>query len=312
VCGMMSTSQVSHRQTGMRLRQAFAKRYDQLHTVRVRRLLIYMIIGLAAVFALALHPVSDILGGLFIVFVGWAIPSVLNILASVLILAYLPRALGKYPIATLATAVAASLLIAIPPEARTIVHRLVSPPVLTSSIRRVITVPRGELSLSAPPLDVVANPLAAVIRMGADEGCGCSYWEVDSGANSYVFFLTKELERRIGRGIGWTLSARQSTNVLGRTDSRDPRRVDITIQVQEAGEVTAELYERSVPRYPQTFIDANRKPLSQGPFGSIVWHLLTHGTFWSPIIGEELGYYPRRQIAKFLRDAIAVSASSDS
>jgi hypothetical protein len=39
--------------------------------------------------------------------------------------------------------------------------------VVTSNIGRVVTVPEGNLSLSSPPLDVVANPLAQVIGMGS-------------------------------------------------------------------------------------------------------------------------------------------------
>jgi hypothetical protein len=303
----MSVPQRQDRLQLMGFLQAITKRYHQLHTTRVRLWLGSIIIVVAAAFTLALHPVSGFLGGIFIVLLGWAVPSVLNILASVLVVAYLPRELGRHPLTTLLIGVIASLVIAVVPAASEISQRVMTPPVVTSNVGRVVTVPEGNLSLSSPPLDVVANPLAQVIGMGSNEGCGCSYWSVidsDPGMfpSSYAELLSEDLNRRTGgRGTMWSRDARVSIAVVEVANRRDPSRVDIAVTVQDSGKVTAGFREFSVPRYRREFIELDRAPLSSGPFVAIAWHDLTHGTFWSPIIGAQLGYYPGPQIHQFLR-----------
>lgn len=288
--------------------------YDRLRTPQGRLWLIGIMGAQAAAFALALHPISGAIGGILVLFLGFAVPTVLNIEATLLLVAFLPRA--KHPMVLVPIAIAASLLFAVLPEATTIARKFTTPPAVTSTVRRSITVPAGELSLAAAPVDVVTNPLVQVIWMGSNEGCMCSYWQVlDSDAgdlnSSFASFFTIDLEHQIGpRTLGWVRDARQSVSILTTIDSKNPSLADIKIQVQEAGQVTAELHQRSVPRYPQSFIDADRKSLWGGPWLHIVWHLLTHGTFWSPILGPRLNFYPHEEVTRFLQRAVVVGSTS--
>lgn len=316
----------------MDLRQTCLKRWEQMHTTRMRLWLGCLCAAIALLFALALHPVSGFIGGLFIVFLGWAVPSVLNILASIFVLACLPRKLGRRPLTTLVIGIAASFLLAAIPAMPTIIEGFLNPPIVTSTVSRAVTVPKGTMnfmSVSSPSLDVVVNPFASLIGMGSNEGCGCSYWTAgDSGSvlNSYHELLTEDLVRHTGgsespQAMAPTLKNFRnpllpvnplvSLAVIKTTGHRDPDRANITINVMECRKITAEFHEFSVPAYPQEFMTLNGKPLSSGPFFEIVWHDLTHDTFWSWILGTRFGYYPRSQIREFLRHAIVVSGNPD-
>jgi hypothetical protein len=317
----------------MNLRQTYLKRWEQMHTTRMRLWLGCLCAAIALLFVLALHPLSGFIGGLFIVFLGWAVPSVLNVLASIFVFACLPRKLGNRPLATLIIAIAASFLLAVMPAMPTIIEVFLRPPIVTSTVARVVTVPKGTMnfmSVSSPSLDVVVNPFASLIGMGSNEGCGCSYWTVgdSSGSvfNSYHELLTEDLVRHTGGSESPQATAPTLENlrnpllpvnplvslaVIKTADRRDPDREDITISVMECRKITAEFHEFSVPAYPQEFMTLNGKPLSSGPFLEIAWHDLTHDTFWSWILGTRLGYYPRSQIRQFLRHAIVVGGNPD-
>ena len=276
---------------------------------------------LAMLYVMALHPVTGFLGGLFVLFTGWAIPSLLNILVTAVIISFFPPFFRR-PIIAVPLLLAVSFLLAVAVEASVIGQRIWHPPMIQYSVTRPIDVQSGRVRLliagcgenpglqCANNLYVVANPLARVIDMGGNEGCGCSYWtlpdtEEGSMERSFMDYLTSDVERHMKEDPDRAESIDNLSIVVSKTYNQgDPRLVDLSVEVKDGEVTTAMLTEEAIPRYRQAFIDSDRAVLLNGHFLEIAMHDLSHDTFWSPLLGQTLGYYPRKQVQAFLKEAI--------
>jgi hypothetical protein len=276
---------------------------------------------LAIVFVAALHPATGILGGIFVTLASWAVPSALNILVSAAIISFFPASYRRPPVLMRSFAVV-SLLLALAPEAPMILQRVVHPPRVQYRVIRAVSVPSGTTVRPTVPicrsgfpaacnLYVVANPLAEVIDMGGDEGCGCSYWVLPdtrptSTTRSYLDYLTEDIQRQMVEGHESHWVPDFAILVAARPNEQDPTKADLSIEIHDGGMITATLTEQAIPRYRRAFIESDRAPLLNGHFAAIAIHGLIHGTFWSQIVGRYFGFYPRGDVRRFLKEAIVV------
>jgi hypothetical protein len=302
------------------MKHAYGKWRDGL----ARRWLLLATLLLAVTFVLALHPATGVLGGLFLLFTGWAIPSLLNILVALLIVSLFP-AFFRRPTAAVPVLLVVSFLLAVAVEAPVIALRIFHAPSIPYTVTRVVSVPSGWVRPSVEGcaqtpgfpcpsgLYVVANPLTRVIDMGGNEGCGCSYWTVpdtDAGgtARSFTDYLAEDIKRQMqeddrSRNVS---VPNLSIVVAGRPNQENPNLLDLKIDVKDGAATTATLTEQGVPRYRRAFIDSDRAVLLNGHFFEIAMHDITHDTFWSPLVGRRFGYYPRQQVQRFLKESIHV------
>ncbi len=278
---------------------------------------------LTIIFISALHPETGVLGGVFLFFAGWAVPSFLNIAISALIISFFPTFFRR-PIVIVPVLLVVSLLLALAVEMPLISQRIGNPPSIKYTITRAVSVPSGWVRPSvagcqqtpgfpcANGLYVVANPLTRVIDMGGNEGCGCSYWTVpdtDAGVvnRSFIDYLIKDIQRQMKEDPNRVASVPNlSIVVVGRPNQQNKKLLDLSIEIKDGTTTTASLTEAAVPRYRRAFIDSDRAQLLNGHFFEIAFHDLTHDTFWSPLVGQWFGYYPRKQVRSFLKEAIQV------
>jgi hypothetical protein len=102
-------------------------------------------VAVATVYTIALLPATGIFGGLFVLLLGWAVPSLINILVSISIILLFPVNLRR-PVVPILGLTLSSFMLAIGVEAPAILQRVLHPPIIRYSVARALRVPSGSVS----------------------------------------------------------------------------------------------------------------------------------------------------------------------
>lgn len=245
----------------------------------------------------------------YIIYVGSFIPaSAYNVLITAFAVSFIPKKKLRYVVF-----VPVSLVLATSVEMPAIWQWIIHPPQIEQSIARptypnpkgYLLVVYGHYMKDPLPYDVLAtNPLASRIGIGWDEGCMCIYWTV---TDSYLRRFSNDISNVTGLRSGSGGIFPPYFRVTTQPNQTSPYLADINIELRDGAEVAASLTQRGIPRYPDIEQRAKRGELFNRYFFSNIFHLLTHDTFWTPVIGSFINYYPQAAIRGFIRDAILQS-----
>ncbi|SRR5258708_6523942 len=227
-------------------------------------------------------------------------PSVLNLLIAAYILTFIsiPWKAIKY-----AVFVGLSFLLAIAVELPALWQRILHPPIVDQVVIHPVR-PSDSIWIDWNNFKpggsfVPATPLESRIVLRLID-LDSPAWEYAEG---YMGRLLYEVNITTGRSVGGPITP-IFLRVRDRPSESDPHLVDITIEVHSDEDVTARLTERGIPRFQRDESRVSDRQLVNKHFVANIAALLSHWTFWSPLLGSFVAYYPEHEVRNFLKQAI--------
>lgn len=279
-------------------------------------------VALALVFIAALHPLSGGLGGFVFLLIGWAIPSVINLLLSAWIVSFVRTHWSLRILLFVLVSFVLGVNMSLPDLFAHAQQPIVSSEILRS-VRVTSSTPLDDRLMVATqtPMDYSFGPSSLGVGIGGDEGCGCLYFVYGGHIRGYYEQLQDDIHqiktdhkffffdpakfpnapsRKSPNGVHFDVKFTEATAMA--------HAVDVTVDVYVGFERTATYSQRNLPvPILEDRQNGRERSLKSEHFYAYCGSMLIRRNFWMHFLEDQMNVIPTSPFKIFLSKALQVT-----